>query len=143
MDLDKWWQLIKSPMLYLDWCVLKDKERGLSRKPASAFNFICHGDFLVKVSTSYQICNHRNEKLHLTNMGLFSSIVFRQQFLILLFWKFEKSKNILRIPCSIIWFNKSNVVKTLAYHYILRHSDFSLSRVPFYFKIKSWSLGTV
>ena len=32
-------------------------------------------------------------------------------FLILLFWKFEKSKNILRIPCSIIWFNKSNVFK--------------------------------
>ena len=32
--------------------------------------------------------------------------ILSQMFLILLFWKFEKSKYILRIPCSIIWFNK-------------------------------------
>ena len=49
-------------------------------------------------------------------------------FLILLFWKFEKSKSILRIPCSIIWFNKSNVVKALAFHYIVRHTEFSPKR---------------
>ena len=68
-------------MLYLDWSVFRDNECGLSRKTASGFNFICHGDVLVKVSTSYQICNHRNKKVHLTKMAPFSSIVFSQQFL--------------------------------------------------------------
>ena len=79
--LDKRWLLIKSPMLYYDWCVFRVKERRLSRKTASGFNFLCHGDFFVKVSTSYQICNHRNKKVYLTKKGPFSSIVFRQQFL--------------------------------------------------------------
>ena len=79
--LDKWWRLIKSPMFYFDLCVFRDKELELSRKAASGFNFICHEDFLVTVSTSYQICNHRNKKVPLTKMGSFSSIVYGQQFL--------------------------------------------------------------
>lgn len=81
MDLDKRWQLIKLPILYLDWCVFGVKERGLSRKTAAALNFICHRDFLAKVWSSYQICNHRNKKVNLTKIGPFSSIVFSQQFL--------------------------------------------------------------
>ena len=46
-----------------------------------------------KPSWNYQI--HRN-----------LNIVLSQMFLIFLVWKFEKSKDILRIPCRITWFNQ-------------------------------------
>ena len=84
----------------LPWLVcFTNKERGLSRKTKSSFNFICQGDFLVKVSASYQIYNNRNKKVHFTKVGQFSPI-----FLVSTFWMASKTSNLCMKTCKGIEF---------------------------------------